>query len=187
MACWPCPGRQWEPSSCLVWPRCCARDYMFSENLQLDYRSVRKGDSTEMTAARTRLPCGVGRIGKSSGGSKAGRFRAFQAQRAPVPYNAPPRKPVVLTILHLHTSHSYSQVGSWSGSLLVCRPSQATFVSVCSFFSLCCPRLTLYYALSPFTFHLFELRRPSDITSPRTSPPWTFAYSSESEIELDYE
>src|SRR5437660_10677046 len=88
------PGRHWEPVGA-AWSWCCMQDYIFEsvKFYSLDYRSMRKGDIKEWRAdssARS-LPCGVGRIGKSSGvsgGDVEGRIRVFQAQRIPVPYSA---------------------------------------------------------------------------------------------------
>ena len=72
-----------------------AGDWLRASRLN-DAEMTRDGtgrDETEMGESDTepvaRWPCGVGRIGKSSGvlgDSEAGRFRAFQAQRTLVPY-----------------------------------------------------------------------------------------------------
>ena len=71
-----------------------ARGFIYfsvSKFYNLDYRSMKKGDSTEMkvTAACARCPVASvvsGVIGVSGGGVE-GRIRVFRAQCTPVPYS----------------------------------------------------------------------------------------------------
>ena len=84
------PGRHWEPASSPHGAACGFIYFSVSKFYNLDYRTMKKGDSTEMevTAARARCPVASvvsGVIGVSGGGVE-GRIQVFRAQCAPVPY-----------------------------------------------------------------------------------------------------